>query len=72
MKVLKCQRLDLILLALEYNHLNQTNKNLIFWMKQKNFQMNAWELLFSKFEFTSFSGKIIVVVGRNILKCNVM
>ena len=27
-------------------------------------------LLLSKFEFTPFSGKIIVVVGRNISECN--
>jgi len=29
-------------------------------------------LLFSKFEFTPFRGKIIVVVGRCIPECNLM
>jgi len=34
MKVLKCQGMNLIILTLEYHHLYQANKNLIFWMEQ--------------------------------------
>jgi len=49
----------------------KTNKNLTFWMEQKHFWVNVGELLFDKFEFTSFTGKRIVVVGRCISGCNV-
>jgi len=34
--------------------------------------MNVGVMLLSKFEFTPFRGKIIVVVGRYIPECNVM
>jgi len=40
-------------------------------MKQKHFWVNVGELLFGKFEFTSFMGKIIIVVGRCIPEFNV-
>jgi len=41
-------------------------------MEQKDFWMNAGVLLLSKFEFATFRGKTIVVVGRCIPEWNVM
>jgi len=41
-------------------------------MEQKDFWANAGVLLLSKFEFSLFRGKTIVVVGRCIPECNVM
>jgi len=40
-------------------------------MEQKHFWVNVGELLFGKFEFIPFIGKIIVVVGRCIPESNV-
>jgi len=50
MIVSRCQRNEVQTLTLQYHHLNEANKNLTFWMEQKNFQVNAWELPFDKFE----------------------
>ena len=36
--------------TLIYHHLNEANKKLTFRMEQYNFQVNAWELPFNKFE----------------------
>jgi len=63
--VLKCQKNEVHSLTLQYLHLNQPNKNLIFWMEQWNYRVKAWELSFNKFEFP-FQGKTIVVVERCI------
>jgi len=65
MMVLKCQKNEVHSLTLQYLHLNQPNKNLIFWMEQWNYRVKAWELSFNKFEFP-FQGKTIVVVERCI------
>ncbi|KEH21206.1 hypothetical protein MTR_8g099355 [Medicago truncatula] len=54
----KCQGMHLILLTLEYHH--------------SIYSSDAGVLLFSKFEFSPFSGKIIVAVGRYIPECNVI
>jgi len=41
-------------------------------MEQYKWRTNAGVLLLSKFEFTPFRGKTIVVVGSYIPECNVM
>jgi len=50
MIVSKCQRNEVQTLTLPYHHLNEANKNLTFWMEQKNFRANAGVLPFNKFE----------------------
>jgi len=48
--VLKCQQNEVHSLTLQYLHLNQPNKNLIFWKEQWKCQVNVWELSFNRFE----------------------
>jgi len=50
MIVSKCQRNEVQTLTPQYHHLNEANKNLTFWMEQKNFQANARVLPINKFE----------------------
>jgi len=66
MKGVKCQGMNLILMTFQYRHLNQTNKNLIFWMERWECRSNVGVLLLDQFEFTPFKGKTIVVVRMHI------
>jgi len=50
MTVFKCQKNEVHSLRLQYLHLNQPNKNLIFWKEQWKCRTNAWVLPFNKFE----------------------
>jgi len=50
MTVFNCQKNEVHSLRLQYLHLNQSNKNLIFWKEQWKCRTNARVLPFNKFE----------------------
>ena len=50
MTVLKCQKNEVHSLTLQYLHLNQPNRNLIFWKEQWECRSNVGALPFGKFE----------------------
>jgi len=50
MMVFKCHRNEVHSLALQYRHLNQPNKNLIFSKEKHECRTNVEDLSFDKFE----------------------